>query len=262
MEEVKTVTPEVKQEEPKQEDLVTRASEVKLYQKEKGTPTLTEAAPQFKTVDDAIKWAENKEKEWSSGYGKKFHELAELRKSLEKKAENVPWTPERIQSELLKDPTFIDAAQKVAGIQSESMLSEDDKRRIDEANRNALIAQHEALKQQRMLEDERLKSKYKNYNPEAVDIVTQDLLEGKEKASREHLWKVLDYESAIQRAYELGKSDKVRDVTEKISAVSPTGYTAVSNESIKPEQGESSMAYWNRVTLHNLAKASKETIRK
>lgn len=256
-------TVEVKIEEPKQEikeDLITRASQVKLEpQPEKGIRPLEEEATNFKTVEDAIRWAEKKERAWESGYTKKFQELAELRKSLEsKKTENVKWTPERIQQELLRDPTFVQAAQQVAGSQEESALTADDRKLIEETRQASLIAQQEAFRQQKMLEDEKLRTKYKNYNPEAVDIVTADLLEGKEKATREHLWKVLDYEDFGKRCYALGKQDRATEVNEKINASSPTGYTAVSNDTIKPEKGESNSAYWNRVVAHNLVKASRE----
>ena len=251
-------------EEPKV-DLVTRASQVNIEpQEDKGAGTLEQEAPKFQSVEEAVQWANKKEKEWSSGYGKKFQELADMRKSLEAQKPSSTWTPERIQNELLKDPTFVQAAQSVAQNTTQdeySALSETDKKLLSETNQKANLAMQQNAQLIRSQQDESLKTKYANYKPEAVDIITDELLTGKVKATREDLWKVYDYDNMAKRAYELGKSDKATDTTQKVQLSSPQGYTAVSSDGIQPEKDESNHNYWNRIVMNNLAKASKETER-
>src|SRR3990167_11007207 len=126
--------PEIKSEEV---SLVTRASQVKI---EPQRPSISDDGFDYKEIENikdlqAREYAEKAYKSFQRGWNEKYQELAELRKSLvAKKTENAIWTPERIQDELLSDPTFIQSAQKVSGVQplddGNSMLSESDRKLI------------------------------------------------------------------------------------------------------------------------------------
>lgn len=262
IQETKTeVTPEVQPQETSEtpkEDLVSRASKVTLEPEQKGTQPLEQAAPNFKTVEEAVEWAANKEKEWASGYGKKFQELAEMRKSFEaNKSAPSTWTPERIQNELLKDPTFVQAAQSVANAQTDgndSMLTENDRKLIDESKKASQFALLQARKAERARQDEVNKAKYANYKPEAVDIIEADLLAGKVQATREYLFKASDYEAMAKRSYELGRRDEREGINTKVQVSSPGGYTAVSQTDFEPKKGESDNQVWERASKNAIAK--------
>jgi len=188
-----------------------------------------------------------------SGENQKYQEIAQLRKDLEnQKSSN--WTSERVQ-ELLKDQSFVKAAQDIIVPDEGSMLTESEKALIKAADQKASLAVRQAQEAVRLRQDESLKNKYANYSSEAVDVITDDLLKGRVQATREHLHKVLDYDNAIKRAYLLGKEDKKLETTDKIDSTSPDGFTATRTEvPLERLKGESDMNYWKRLGEKNLAK--------
>jgi hypothetical protein len=105
-------------------------------------------------------------------------------------------------------------------------------------------------------QDETLKTRYANYNPEAVDIITSDLLTGKVRATREDLWKVYDYEPAVKRAYELGRQDGQTEKQEKVNSISAEGMSTMqpNKEVPKPGEKESTHSYFGRIVMGNLTK--------
>jgi hypothetical protein len=270
------VTPEVKVEEPKTvegqkpaEDLVSRVASFKPPAKE-ATPK-TDEAFDYKEIE-AIKDPAAKEvalkayKSMQSGFGKKFQEVAELRKTLEAKAsESANWTPERIQS-LLNDPNFVKAAQQVTGTsasnQNQSGLSNEEWSALTDNEKAQLTAmQHkinmlESINSQtlKLQQDETLKAKFANYDPRAVDLLTADLLQGKVQATREHLHKVLDYEAAVERAYQLGLTDGTKGKQERLNASSFQGSSAInSSERPQPNKDESNIGFFQRVARQRLS---------
>ena len=209
---------------------------------------------------------EKKNKDLERGFTKKFEELANIRKQYEaRQTEDANWTPERIQK-LLNDPTFVQAAQTVAGVQPGtkqaglsdtewSALSETEKAKINEMQNQLRNIQQMHLQSVKAQEDAQLKAKYATYNSQAVDIITNDLLQGRVNATREHLFKVLDYENAVQRAYELGRQDAKAKTEEKVNSMSYVGNTGtqVSSSGIAPEKGESNSSFWNKIVMKNLS---------
>jgi hypothetical protein len=202
-----------------------------------------------------------------SGFGKKFQEVAELRKTLEARAaENANWSPERVQS-LLNDPNFVKAAQQVAGTssnnnQSQSGLSDEEWSALTDKEKTQLTAMQtkinalESINLQtfKLQQDETLKTRYANYDPRAVDLLTADLIQGKVQATREHLHKVLDYEQAVERAYKLGLTDGKTGKQERMNASSYQGSSAInSSERPNPEKGESNLGFFQRVARQRLA---------
>ena len=106
-------------------------------------------------------------------------------------------------------------------------------------------------------EDARLMSKYANYNPEAIDNLMQGMMNGTIRATREHLWKVQDYDSAVLRAYKMGLSDKNNQNQERINAsVVPSGASIVPNSDVpKQSANQSSKQYFVELGKRRLAEA-------
>jgi len=244
---------------PKEEDLVTKVSKVEIKEPTKEVETFNVTDIDKIQDPEGKKYADQAYKSFQRGFNQKFQDLAVLRKEYEAKlAEPSNWTPERVQG-LLKDEEFVKAAQSVAGVKSDdySALSDVEKKQLKEiqTQMSGLVNQNAQLL--RSQEDEGLKGKYANYNSGAVDILTGDLLQGKVKATREHLHKVLDYDDAVRRAYELGKQDKKLDIQEKVTSISPEGVTAVSNKDVpEKEKGESDRNFFKRLVLDNAKKSA------
>lgn len=214
-----------------QPDLITRASEVKApepkptdgFDRKKHDEVVSSLPPE---VQEQVRAYEN---EIMSGASKKFREAAEIRKELER-----PWTPDRVQ-QLLNDQTFVSSAQAIAqqqalqqnpqgsnmNDQEWSALTEGEKKQFYAVQQNQAQLQGQMNQILSRQEDTLLSQRYKNYNPQAVDEIRHGLLSGSMQATREHLWKVHDYDAAVRRAYELGKQDRQTDIQGKMQASSP-----------------------------------------
>ena len=247
-EEVKEVTQEVPE---VKEDLTKRVSQVQLDKPEE----------KFNVTDidriedpNAKAYAEKAYKSFEKGFQEKYRALADDRKAWEaKKAESDQWTADKVQT-LLNDPSFVQAAQSVTvNNDDSSMLSDTEKKRIGDAERTAnMVLQQNAqlLKQQ---QDETNKTKYANYDAQAVDILTADLIQGKVQATREDIWKVRDYNDAVKRAYQLGLEDKNVNNVEKINSMSATGKVVVGDNSVPAiEKDETNKNYFQRLALRRL----------
>jgi len=239
-----------------EDDLITRVSKAEI-KPQVDTPFNVN---DINNIQDstAKAYAEKAYKSFQGDYTRKSQALAEERKAWEaRKTESESWTPDKVKT-LINDPNFVNAAQGVVSQPTDdySALSDVEKKRItDNENKvNALFQQNQELL--RRQQDEANKARYANYDTQAVDIITNDLLKGKVQATREHLWKVVDYNSAVQRAYELGKQDRKLDNQDKFNAMSPDGVVAVGDESVpKKEEGETDRNYIMR--LYNRRAAQK-----
>ena len=255
------------------EDLISRVSKVKVE-----APVINVEEPHFdvndieKITDPVAKeQATRAYKSFQRGFNQKFQELAEMRKQIETQKAQQPtqWTPERIKQELNK-PDFIQASQAVLQEQNPpnsgmnesewSSLTATEKKQW-QAMQNELTSlkqqqSRDALLQNFRVQDETLKTKYANYNPEAVDMITSELLTGKRQATREDLFRSLDYENAVKRAYELGKQDSKLDKQEKISASSFDGINSGKPAVDLPvaEKNESAQSYFGKLVFNNIKK--------
>jgi len=258
-EEVKEPEVQAGQESPK-EDLITRVSKIKADAPEveskfnvNDLDAAIEGIPDPKVKEQIL----GLKKSLISGENQKYQELARLRKEYEEKiAGNSTWTPDRVQ-QLMADQSFVKAAQDIVGTTQDdsSMLSESEKARIKALDTEIKMLKSASMRASQQQQDEVLKSRYANYDPQAVDIITADLLAGKVQATREDLWKVKDYESAVQRAYRLGKQDRQLDTIEKVESSSIDGGTVTNTENAPAkEDGESDNAYFKRLGLRNLSK--------
>lgn len=210
------------------------------------------------SVEEAKKYAQSAYQSFERGYQKKFQDLAELRKTLEMQISNKPnqtWTIDSVRN-LMQEPSFIAAANDVLKMnqpQDEfSNLSEAEKAEIAEIKRNnqMLIQQQQNLLLKQ--EDEQLKIKFPNYNPSAVDTVTADLLANKIKNTREYIWKAVDYEPAVNRAYQLGRQDERKRLDENNQGASYSGNAVGQSlaSPIKRAKGESGENFLRRLYSH------------
>ena len=210
-------------------DLVTRVSEVKP--EVNGTPALDRrkhdeliAALPPETQDQVKAY----ESEIMSGANKKFMAAADKEREL-----SQPWTTERV-AKLLNDQTFITSAQEVAqrqalaqnpngsGMQDQewSALTDGERRQFYAVQQNQIQMQSQMNQLLARQEDINLMNRYKNYEASKIDKLQQDLIQGNVRATREHLHKVLDYDDAIDRAYNMGKQDRQTEIQEKVNASS------------------------------------------
>lgn len=259
---------QVKAAEVPQEDLITRASKVAIKTDEQ--PPHQEEHFDIKDIDkikdpEAKAYAEQAYKSFEKGYQKKFQDLAAERKKAEELAGKYSkWTPEKVQ-ELINDQDFIQAAQAVTqssqnqsgGQMSDeewSALTDTEKKefRRMQSNINSLMQQNQmmALRQQ----DESNRARYANYEPGKIDELAHKIQTGQYQATREDAWKVIDYEPAIRRAYELGLQDKNSEIGKKINFNSAEGGNInAGEEPPKKNEGESGTAYFKRIAAWRMA---------
>jgi hypothetical protein len=247
------------------EDLVSRASKVKL-----DTPKPKEEAsnPFSLTREDwdKVQSDPSLKKYYQSmltDYQKKTSEISEQRREIEKTKQSANWTPERIQ-QLLNDPTFVQAAQQVASVQNPpnsglsdqeySALTDKEKAQLNSMQNEVQQLKLQNYQMQQKQQDETLKQKYANYAPDIVDTTIHRLVNNEVQATREDIFKVLDYDSAVQRAYQLGKQDRQLENTEKQQSMSAEGYNATPQNSVPGiDKGESTSSYWKRLAVARLA---------
>lgn len=247
---------------PKTEDLVSRVSKVKVE-----APKPVESNPFGLTKEDYDKVQSEPTlskfyKSMQSDYIRKTQEVAEEKKKL---AQPSTWTAERLQQEMNK-ADFIQAAQQLTAVNNPpnsgltdteySALTDKEKAQLSGMQQQLQQMQLQNWQMQQKQQDEQLKVKYANYAPDIVDTTIHKLVKGEVKADREVVWKALDYEDAVQRAYQLGKQDRQLDTTEKTQAMSIEGFnTTPQNDVPKPEQGESNTAYFKRLAQRRLAES-------
>lgn len=248
----KEVTPEV--------DLITRVSQIKPSQKkeEEGKFNINDLDAQIEKLPDPVLKEQvlGLKKSLLRGENQKYQEIAGLRKEYEQKlAEATTWTPERLQQELNK-PDFVQAAQKVMQVQNPnsgltdeqwSALSDSEKIEINQLKQKIASLEKNSWESVKSNQDAQLKQRYANYDPIAIDKLTEDLMRGKLQATREHLHKVLDYDDAVRRAYELGLSDKQVQNQEKLKAMSFDGGRSMNApQGLVREKGETVEAFMRR----------------
>ena len=260
------VKPEVKP------DLITRVASFKKPEPPPVVPT--EEVFDYKEIenipDPALKEkAVKMYKSFQRGFGQKFQELAELRKQSEKVIEDTKnWTPERVQS-LLNDPNFVSAAKTVANpptqqATEDSWMSEQDKLKLATMENELIALKRQSELQLKAQEDADLKQKYPNYAPDIVDLTIKDLVSGKERATREYIWKAKTYDEQMQNAYELGRQDERELKQEKITGLSSvSGTQAVPrNDAPKQESGENDNTFFRRLYLNAVARSKESQVRK
>ena len=256
-------------------DLITRVSQVNIEKETTATKEPVEGIPveepKFDINDiDKIQDPQAKEqalkayKSFQRGFNQKFQELAELRKNMEARTqqEKSAWTPDKVQ-QLLNDPQFVQSAQQVASQQNppNSGLTDQEYSALTDKEKAQLNGMQQELNQmklqnwqmQQRQQDELLKQKYANYASDIVDTTIHKLVNNQIIATREDLWKVVDYNDAVQRAYQLGKQDRALENNEKQQSLSTEGFNATPQNKVEPEKNESSQGFWKRIAQQRMA---------
>ena len=242
------------------EDLASRVAQFKPTETEVGIPDGTTF-----DINEIEKIADPKQKEMATkmyksfqkGYNEKYQNIASLAKTLEGKlGESDQWTPERVQG-LLDNKDFVQAAQSVAGVTNSSSdfstLSEDEKKQLATIQDQVRLVSAQNANLLKAQQDADLSKTYANYNPETMDVITNDILKGKRRVTRTDIWKSYDYNEAIERAYALGKQDKKLETDENISQMSIEGITTQADEGIpKKEENESNDNFFKRLVIRRL----------
>lgn len=220
----------------------------------------------------ARKIVEDKIKNLESHYNKKYQSNAEkerqlesLRQDLERKT-NQPWTPQRVQ-EILKDQSFVQAAQTVASQQAPqgftgtteewSALTESEKKNIQELQRQV---QNQNLQLNRMLitkDEEQLKQRYSDYDSEKVENFYRDVSEGRipEIQIRELIYKALHHDDHLERTYQYAMQDKTAVIQNKINGSTQLGLnTQTAPEPIKRAEGERGRDLFMKIFQANKAR--------
>lgn len=205
-------------------------------------------------------------KQFQADYTRKTQEVAEQRKTLEAKLDEMKnWTPERIQNELLNNPQFVTAASQIAGRSNQnpngsteedySVLSEGEKAKLKtlenelnqlkQVNHSAHIAQYDAT----------LKSKYSDYDPVAIDKAIAELVSLSPAEIREYVYKAKLHDEHVKAAYEIARQERVSLNQEKIGALTTPGITAT--EDGRPVKGEKETPsqYLNRILQMRFAES-------
>lgn len=264
------------------QDIVSRASSFKVQPEKSGD------APQetkFKVTDIekitdpvAKKYAQDAYNSMQADYTRKTQELAEQRRQAEmtQSLKSRGFTVSEID-ELLANPAFVQAAtekqrmaapQQVVAQNGNAELTEEEfsyltpemqKVYLQQKQNNQMLAQLQGQLQSAKVEKEdvTLKSKYSNYDPKAVNDIYTGMMNGSIQATREHLWKVSDYDDAVKRAYALGRQDEKTGITQaRAASTQVNGVTTQTMESDTPVRlkGESFQDHWKRLAQAAKAK--------
>lgn len=259
------VVAEVPKPEAPKEDLISRVSKVKV---EAPKPKEEPSNPFSLTREDwdRVQSDPSLKKYYQSmltDYQKKTTDLSEQRKLIESQKQSANWTPERIQ-QLLNDPQFVQAAQQAVATknppesgltdQEYSALTDKEKAQLNNMQSELHQMKLQNYQMQQRQQDEHLKTRYANYAPDIVDTTIQKLVSNQILATREDIWKVVDYNDAVQRAYQLGKQDRALDNSEKQQSSSIDGFNATPQEKTPEiEKGESGTNFFKRLAARRLA---------
>jgi hypothetical protein len=220
---------------------------------------------------EAKKLVEELKLSLEKGFNQKFMKLANEKKETEalrlklEAQTNQPWTPERVQA-LLRDPNF---AQSAASLQQSappadwsgsteewSTLTPNEKRQFSEL-RGAVQNQQNQLN--RMLissEEEKIKAKYPDYDPNNVERWYKDAAEGRipEGQIRELIHKALNFEKYVEGGYKFGLEDRNVMLREKSQGMSPNSVNTQTVADVpKRAEGESSRSLFAKLAKMRLA---------
>ena len=203
------------------------------------------------------------------GADEKFQEAARMRQEAEN-LKNRGYSKEDIQA-MLQDPNFVATVQQLneekqyaenpqgSGLSNEewSYLTPKEKATIASANKKVEALEGKwnayAQMQEHQKQHDTLKTRYKNYNSDAVTEIYNGLLTGKVQANLEHLWKALDYDSAIKRGVEYGKKLAQGQVQEKMDVSAPTGLNVNQNYVPPTKENKTSGAdYFKQLALKRM----------
>lgn len=255
-------------------DLVTRVSEVKPPAEPitDGFDKATHDAAIAALPPEAQLQVKAYESSVMSGANKKFMEAADIKKELAQ-----PWTTDRVQ-QLLNDQSFVSSAQEIAtkqalaqnpqgsGMQDTewSALTDGERKQFYAIQQNQSQMQAQMNTMLARQEDQNLMTRYKNYDATKVDQLQRDLMNGKVSATREALHKVIDYDDAVQRAYQYAKQDNQTDIQGKVNASTvAAGVTTTPADTIpeKPK-GMSNIEHFKNLAMNRIKQFNEQSGKK
>lgn len=277
---VDTVVAPVTEVKPVEESLTSKISKFKQQIAQNPPVVSTDSVMLDQKMIDAITDPKTKEaaqnfyKSVQGDYTKKTQTIAEQRKEFETKLEQMKtWSPERIQNELLTNPQFLQAAQLVAGTNSNrnpsnsglsdeefSALTDREKAEItalkttvnslQQANYQAVVSQTDA----------QLQVKYGNdYNPSVVNDGLVKLSNMQPHELREYVHKALSHDKDVEAAYQLGKQEAVQLNQNRMNTITLNGNQVVSNDGVPTrQQGERGEDFFQRIAQFRLAQSRKK----
>ena len=233
--------------------------------------------------------AERAYKSFQSDYTKKTQaiaeknrELDERKKALETQAvqanQRTPWTADKIQKELLSDPTFVAEAQRLAQVNpapsnpNASGLTDDQWSALtseEKAKFNLMEQKLAKLEQQSKQSEQQaqsaivqqqhqaLKARFgDDYNSDIVDTTVRDVVDGRAQIGLEHIFKAINYENAINNAYKMGRLDEAVKLRDKQGNMSyDGGQVSGSKSTLEPEKNEGTQGFFKRLAISRLAES-------
>lgn len=269
------VAPAVTPQEAPKEDILQRVSKVAVKPNEPSeSPKVTVSMDDIKDPI-ARQVLEKRLAEANESISKTFGQVGADKAKLMKQVEelqgkiNQTWTPQRLQQELSRQD-FVQAAQALQaqappngwdGSQAEwSALTPNEKQQFQNivANQNNLAQQMNGLLQSQV--DTTLKTKYPDYDPTQVDSFYRESQEGRVQPDRirEMIYKALNYDTHVQRAYDFAVQDKTSLNQDRVNGMTPNASpTTLSANKPEKQPGESSQSWLSKVTKFNLEQVAK-----
>lgn len=265
--------------EVKQDDIISRASSFKTQpENTNGAQEVKFNVKEIEKISDPVarKLAEDAYKSFQADYTRKTQELAQQRREMEsyQSLKSRQFTLTDID-EVLQNPAFIQAAQEKQRVtqpqqtvtNGNAELSEEEfsylspemqKVYVGQKQNRDMLAQLSGQLQSAQVEKEdmTLKTKYADYNPDLVNQTYRDMMSGKVNATREHLWKALNYDEMAKRAYQLGRQDEKNGITQaRQASTQVNGVTTQTLDRDVPikQKGQSFQDYWKSIA--NAAKS-------
>lgn len=253
---------------PKPEpDLITKVSQFKKAEPENKDPEL--ANFDYKQIEglDAkgkelfIKYYKDEQRKFT----KKFQDLADEKKNLDTER-NTPWTPERV-NKLLADHNFLEAAKQVTAAQGQrqtddtSLLTDEEKAKlaqVDQMKEEMSRLKVERLQNAILQKDTELKNRFADYEPKIVDNALGELAQMQPQELRPYIWKAINYERDIERAYELGRQEKNSSIQDKVNSLS-SAFGNANPADILParDKGETDQSYFLKLADRRLQESKK-----
>lgn len=216
---------------------------------------------------------EAKMKEANDAISRKFGEIggekAQLLREMEtlKNEMNKPWTPSRIQ-ELMNRPDFIQAAQQAAQVSAPenwtgtndqwSNLSQSEQAQFRQLAQSQKALEAQLTQMQLSQVDEKLRTRFPDYNPQDVDTFIKDALDGRisNDQLREFVYKAKNFDRHVEESYKYGLKDRNGNIQEKLNGSTNLGLSStLAEEKPTKKEGESGHEFFKRLTLFNLGQA-------
>lgn len=225
----------------------------------------------IKTSLDDIKdpqsrsFVEQRIKDLESGYNKKFMDLANQRKEVEKlRDEFSNITPQRLQ-EMLKRPDFIQSAQflqqtappaSFEGSQEQwSSLTDQERKMLAGADQRAKQTEAQLNQILRFQVHQKIQSRYPDYDSNATENFLNEAMQG--KISDEQLYEMIhrgiNFERYVSNAMKYGKEDMAQLNHDRANGSSPSGMdTTTQADKPKMTTGERPGDFFKRIAKWNL----------